>query len=48
MQSKKELVNKLGQFISDADGMKINVPEPPEAPKPKRQRKKKRLTYLNV
>lgn len=41
MQSKKELVNKLGQFISDTDGMKINVPEQPEAPKPKRQRKKK-------
>lgn len=41
MQSKKELVNKLGQFISNADGMKINVPEQPEAPKPKRQRKKK-------
>lgn len=43
MQSKKELVDKLGQFISDADGMKINVPdlEQPEAPKPNRQRKKK-------
>lgn len=38
MQSKKEFVNKLGQFISEADGMKIIVPEQPIAQNPRRKK----------
>lgn len=42
MQSKKELVIKLGDFIREANGMKLNVTEQAETSEPqKRQRKKK-------
>lgn len=50
MQSKKELGDKLSQFISYADGVKINVPEQPETQIQRDKEKKQRLslTDLNV
>lgn len=50
MQSKKELVKKLGQFISEVDWIKKKQPEAfnrERKESPQRQ-KKPRLTDLNV